>query len=147
VFPETIKRVSRPEKAAHHAARHQDGITNSGNLDEDNNSNQSPCEEEIAQQDAVPVASALLACFPQIFITASSAKRACRLGGNLQAFWPASQDRDSLKLGKAAACRDCVRAGARMLLVVLKGNPYSSVSYVLEFARACVFTCLFSLFA
>lgn len=62
-------------------------------------------------------------------MTASSAKRACRLGGSLQAFWPANSSRDSFKTGKAAACRDNVRPGARMLLVVLKGEsvPFEEI--------------------
>lgn len=114
----------------------------------------------------VPVAAALLACFPQIFPSASFAKRACRKGGSLQAFHPkgpaaaaaaaeegkgvgeegqceeeercggggvaaaataadgnTEEATAKLRVGKAVACVDRVRAGDRLLLVVYKGEP------------------------
>lgn len=100
----------------------------------------------------VPVAAALLFCFPEIFPSASFAKRACRKGGSLQAFHPkkaapfspAAVDGEKeelegaagagdagdaqgaatkLKIGRAVACVDRVQAGGRLLLVVYKGEP------------------------
>jgi hypothetical protein len=99
------------------------------------------------------VAAALLSCFPEIFPSASFAKRACRKGGSLQAFHPkkaappasAAVDGEKgegegaagaddagdgqeaattrLKVGRAVACVDRVQAGDRLLLVVYKGEP------------------------